>query len=305
MGTAPMKHFCIAWAVVACSLVAVCQSNSTIKSVSESDARSHLLTHEEAIYPPIAKAAQIQGDIVIALTIDPDGKATALRVLSGPAMLQQAALDAVKTWSFKPFDSGGVATAVTTTITINFQLYKPGTGPSRAQEEAAQAYFPLEDKCRTALKNKDVNDSLSTCKAALDMSIKAGDITSSDQLGMMNAHQLYGHALLLAGKPTDALEEENSAIAEAKKCLTDTDEEYAMPFYWRATAEAQLGQANATFADLNVSEETLRRAIQHLPEMKKMYSQYLASILNQHAAFLDQLGRTEEAGKLRAEAASL
>jgi hypothetical protein len=42
-----------------------------------------------------------------------------------------------------------------------------------------------------------------------------------------------------------------------------------------------------------------------LPDMKDKYGQYLASILRQHAALLEQLGRTEEARKLRAEAASL
>jgi len=39
--------------------------------------------------------------------------------------------------------------------------------------------------------------------------------------------------------------------------------------------------------------------------MKVMYSKYLASILNQHAAVLDQLGRAADATKLRAEAAAL
>jgi hypothetical protein len=39
--------------------------------------------------------------------------------------------------------------------------------------------------------------------------------------------------------------------------------------------------------------------------MKKNYSAYLASILKQHAALLDQLGRPADAEKLRAEAAAL
>jgi hypothetical protein len=70
-------------------------------------------------------------------------------------------------------------------------------------------------------------------------------------------------------------------------------------------AEARLGQADATFADLQIAEETHRRAIANLPDMKKPYSQTLASILRTHANFLDQVGRTEEAAKLRAEADSL
>jgi hypothetical protein len=70
-------------------------------------------------------------------------------------------------------------------------------------------------------------------------------------------------------------------------------------------AEARLGQADATFADLQIAEETHRKAIKNLPEMKKSYGQTLASILRTHANFLEQLGRKEEAAKLRAEADSL
>jgi hypothetical protein len=70
-------------------------------------------------------------------------------------------------------------------------------------------------------------------------------------------------------------------------------------------AEARLGQADATLADLKTAEETQRRAIVHLPEMKKTYSQDLASILKTHARLLDQVGRPEEAAKLRDEANSL
>jgi hypothetical protein len=87
--------------------------------------------------------------------------------------------------------------------------------------------------------------------------------------------------------------------------LKETDQEYAMPFYWRAIAEAKLGQGEAASADLAIAEETHRRAIAHLPEMKKMYSQYLASILKQHATLLDEMGKPAEAAKLRAEASSL
>jgi hypothetical protein len=100
------------------------------------------------------------------------------------------------------------------------------------------------------------------------------------------------------------LEQENLAIQEAKKCLTDTDQEYAMPFYWRAIAEANLNQVDASLADFDIAETTLRKAIAHRPDMKEMYSKYLVSILKQHAAVMDQLGRPEDATKLRAEAAA-
>ena len=137
------------------------------------------------------------------------------------------------------------------------------------------------------------------------MSLKAGDLTSSDQLAMLDSYQAYGHALLAAGNAQQALIEENKAVEVAKAHLKETDQEYAMPFYWRALAEQNLGQSDAALADFGIAEETHRRAIAHLPEMKQMYGRYLASILRQHAALLESIGKSDEAAKLRTEAASL
>jgi TonB family protein len=270
-------------------------------TVSESDARQHLLQHDEALYPPIAKAARVQGDVLIGLVISVTGQVASEKVVSGPAMLQQAALDAVRKWSFLPFQVNGVSLQAATTLTIPFHIDKPGEGPTADQEKAAQALFPFLDKCRSALKARNVQDALDSCKQVLDMSFKAGDMNSSDQMGRLNAHQLYGHALLAAGRTQEALEQENLAVQEAKKCLTDTDQEYAMPFYWRAIIEANLNKVDASLADFDIAEGTLRTAIAHLPDMKIMYSKDLASILNQRAAVLDQLGRAADATKLRAE----
>lgn len=285
--------------------ISFAQITSNPYTVSESDARQHLLQHEEAQYPPIAKAARVQGDVLIGLVISEGGQVTSERVVSGPAMLQQAAMDAVKKWRFTPFQVNGVPTLAATTLTIPFHIDKPGEGPTEEQEKAAQAWFPLSDKCTGALKAQNVQDALDFCKEALDMSYKAGDLNSSDQLGRVESLQLYGHALLTAGRTAEALAQENLAIQEAKKCLKGTDQEFAMPLYWRAIAEANLGQVDAALADFEFSEETHRKAIAHLSEMKEMYSKYLATILKTHAALLDQLGRPADAAKLRAEVAAL
>jgi TonB family protein len=293
-----------------CSLILLvqlssAQSNTATNVVSETDARQHLNQKFDPIYPPIAAAARIEGDVVISVQIDANGSVTSEHAVSGPAMLQQAALDSVKKWQFAPFTANGATVPVTTTLTIPFHLEHHGPQPTVEQEKAAQATFPLSDKCRNVLRTQNVEDSLNFCKQALDMSFKAGDLTSSDQLMRMDLHQLYGHALLMAGRVQEALDQENLAIAEAKKCLTDTDEEYATPFVWRAVVEANLGQGDAALADFQTAEATYRRAIAHLPDMKNMYSKNLASTLRTHAALLDSMGKPEEAEKLRVEAAAL
>jgi TonB family protein len=273
--------------------------------VEAADAQKHLAAHVDPVYPAIAKAARIQGEVEIAIVIDSDGKVASEKVVGGPPMLRQAALDAIRKWQFEPFEIRGAATSVSTTLTVTFSLEKQKDGPTADQEKAAQAWFPLSNKCRTALKEQNTQGALDHCKDALDTALRARDLTSSDQLALLDSHQSYGHALLLAGRVQDALTEEDKAVDVARAHLKETDQEYAMPFYWRAIAEARLGQAEAASADLTVAEEIHRRAIAHLPEMKKIYGQYLASILKQHATLLDEMGETEEAAKLRAEATSL
>jgi periplasmic protein TonB len=82
-----------------------------------------MLIHQSApIYPPIAKAARVSGTVELQATISKVGTITDLHVVSGPAMLRQAAVDAVRTWRYKPYKLNNEATEVETTINVNFTL---------------------------------------------------------------------------------------------------------------------------------------------------------------------------------------
>ena len=73
-------------------------------------------------YPPIAKAARIQGTVVLAATIGKDGTIQNLRAISGPPMLQSYALEAVRRWRYKPTVLDGVPVDVDTSISVVFSL---------------------------------------------------------------------------------------------------------------------------------------------------------------------------------------
>jgi TonB family protein len=73
-------------------------------------------------YPAIAKAARIQGTVVLEATISKTGLMQHLRVISGPPMLQQAALDAVRSWRYKPYRLNGDPVEVETTVNVVFNL---------------------------------------------------------------------------------------------------------------------------------------------------------------------------------------
>ncbi len=77
-------------------------------------------THPQ--YPAVAKAARVQGVVVLQATISKTGTIEGLSVVSGPPLLQQAAVDAVKTWQYRPYVVNGAAVEVATQINVVFSL---------------------------------------------------------------------------------------------------------------------------------------------------------------------------------------
>jgi periplasmic protein TonB len=91
-------------------------------SVSRGVMAGNLLDTTLPQYPAIAKAAGIRGTVVLQATISRTGSIENLRVISGPPMLQQAAIDAVRSWRYKPYLLNGDPVEVETTINVVFNL---------------------------------------------------------------------------------------------------------------------------------------------------------------------------------------
>lgn len=81
-----------------------------------------LLTPIRPIYPPIARASHQQGTVVIHAIISKTGTIESASVVSGPAMLQGAALEAVRVARYRPYLLNGDPTEVDTTFSINFTM---------------------------------------------------------------------------------------------------------------------------------------------------------------------------------------
>ncbi len=73
-------------------------------------------------YPVIAKTVGVQGTVVLQATISKSGTIENLQVISGPQMLQQAAIDAVKTWRYRPYLLNDQPIEVETTVNVIFKL---------------------------------------------------------------------------------------------------------------------------------------------------------------------------------------
>jgi len=82
----------------------------------------NLVFGPQPMYPPIAKAAHVSGDVVLRALIDTLGAVKSLQVLSGPELLNAAAQDAVSRWRYKPYLVNGQPVEVETTVTVSFTL---------------------------------------------------------------------------------------------------------------------------------------------------------------------------------------
>ncbi len=76
------------------------------------------------VYPAIAKATETSGTVTLAAIISRTGTIENLRVISGPMMLQQAALDAVRTWRYRPYLLNGQPVEVETTVSVIFTMQR-------------------------------------------------------------------------------------------------------------------------------------------------------------------------------------
>ena len=90
--------------------------------ISQGVTKGLLIRRVEPAYPPLARSARVQGEVVLSAVISINGEIENLQLVSGHPMLVPAALTAVKQWKYKPYLLNGQPTEVETTITVIFTL---------------------------------------------------------------------------------------------------------------------------------------------------------------------------------------
>jgi protein TonB len=73
-------------------------------------------------YPLLARQMKVQGEVPLMASIASDGHVQGLQVLGGPAILADAAQEAVKQWRFKPHYQDGQAVASQIPISVVFTI---------------------------------------------------------------------------------------------------------------------------------------------------------------------------------------
>jgi len=114
----------------------------------------------EPVYPPLAKAAQVSGSVVVEVTVDETGAVSEARALSGHPLLKDPAVAAARGWAFTPTKLEGVPVKVIGTITFNFELGDPKRleqleAKVRQDPGSADAHSMLANEYRSRERNTE------------------------------------------------------------------------------------------------------------------------------------------------------
>lgn len=74
------------------------------------------------IYPALARSQHVSGDVKIDALIDANGRVTSMKVIAGPTLLHQSAMDALRQWKYQPASLDGKPVPMHLTVTLQFRL---------------------------------------------------------------------------------------------------------------------------------------------------------------------------------------
>jgi len=109
----------------------------------------------DPVYPEDAKKQGIEGTVILEATADIKGKVQAVKVLRGVDGLNQAAMDALKQWTYEPMMINGKPMPVVFTVTVRFRLKDGGLKTGAEGLAASDAKGAAEGKGPKILKKVD------------------------------------------------------------------------------------------------------------------------------------------------------
>ncbi len=83
---------------------------------------AHLISSVPPVYPSLARAQHIEGQVLVDALVDVSGRISSMRIVSGPVLLHQAAMDALRQWKYQPAILDGKAVPMHLTVTVQFRL---------------------------------------------------------------------------------------------------------------------------------------------------------------------------------------
>jgi TonB family protein len=83
---------------------------------------ARIISSVPPVYPALAKTQHVAGDVRVDALIDATGRVTTMKIVSGPSLLQQSAMDALRQWKYRAATLDGKPVAMHLTVTIQFRL---------------------------------------------------------------------------------------------------------------------------------------------------------------------------------------
>jgi TonB family protein len=289
-----------------------------IPNLSQEEIASHLTQWTPPIFPAIAQAAQVVGEVVLRVEIGPEGMVRSTKVVSGPPMLRQATIDSVKSWRYQPFHQGDASIAVTGNVAVTFGLDKKkpivhtphepagdGTytttvnvglpedrdGPDRA---IAARFYPVWETCTGGVMTHkiDANTTTACQKAAAIADEFAPDSRYIERRG---AYVYAATAFANKGDLQAALPYANKAVGVVKLGQDGASGSEAA-YSTRGHIRAFLGDMEGGDADMTIAENFARK-MENTFALKRDL-QFHADLLNRMNRLQDVQVKLNEAAKL-------
>lgn len=331
MHTAKHLVYALLAAIVSLPLAAQDALEVTAKQIQE-----HADHKAFPVYPAIAKAAHIQGTIVFDLRIAPNGHIESMKVVSGPAMLQQAATDCLKQWTFRPFLKDGSPIAAHGQYSIIFMLggspesathnaqekdqsasstavhtvtvHVDAETPVRTEDPALERQFQEADsQCKQGVLAKALTETTATaCRDAASF---------AEKLPMDGNYVAKRSAFVYAAIAFANIRDLQTALTWASRAVDivklgqDDDSGSSAAYSTKGTIEGLLGIFSAADEDLTTAEGFSRKGIawveKEAPSLRPQYVGPFVRDLHFHAQVLQALGRSRDAQQKLDEAAKL
>lgn len=311
------KHPCAFSLLPALCLFMGTTSIQAQERLSQEEIASHLMTWVPPVYPAIAQAARVQGNVVIEIEIAPEGLVRSAKAISGPPMLREVTSDAMKQWRYRPFRKGDETIAVIGSVLVTFTLRdKPAVhtphestangsysvevtvGPpdNRGQpdEEIANRFEPVWDTCSRGVIAHSTN--VETADACRKTAAIADEFSANSRY--IERRQSYVYAAIAFANVRylkTALPYADKAVDVVRLGHDDSSGSEAA-YSIRGQIRAFSGDMKGSDEDMSIAENFAR---------KQKNSSSLKRDLQFHADLLNRMNRQPEAQAKLEEAAKL
>jgi TonB family protein len=280
-----------------------------LKKVSAAEAETRLVKGIKPQYPPMAKVAHIQGDVIMTATITETGSVRDLKVAMGHPILAQAAMEAVRHNEYQPFMENGQPVAVRTTIKVGFVM---------AESPLEGDFHQASNACQLAIERQQFAEGEAVCNHAAELAAQLPDGFDRYRFA---AFGNAGRVATRLNKPADAahdFEQQVNLAQSSRQFMFSTETSVLDARLNLARAYQASGDLQKAASAYGATERAIHSSLGNLnggrmqarpadnnASLERSLQKGLKQTLEEHAALLRQMGKQSEADELEQRARSL